>query len=254
MAFAAAVTVMVPLSALSSAPSGADQTYVPLCQGGVDTTPVSGPFHNLTITGQDYVANGSSLTVAGNLIIAPGACLDAFSTANVNVGGNILVGKGSVLALGCSPGAIGPATPPCGNPETGVTITTHDTVGGNIVANQPYAMYLTADTIRGNVVSTGGGPGPSMITFPTKENTIGGNLVIEGWNGGWIGALRNNVRGNVIFSYNTSLVDPDSSEVVSNTVGGNLVCFGNVPAVQFGDSGGTPNTVGGHKVGQCASV
>jgi hypothetical protein len=45
-------------------------------------------------------------------------------------------------------------------------------VGGNIIAEQPLTMYLTADTVRGSVISTGGGPGPTLnpyINFPVKE-------------------------------------------------------------------------------------
>ena len=138
---------------------------------GGDVTAVSGSFHNLTITGNDYVASAESLSVRGNLTIAPGACLDAFSLATVNVGGNILVGNGATLALGCSPGALGPpfGQPPCNG------MTTTDTVGGNIIANQPLTMYLTADTIGGNVISNGGGPGLGLpfVNFPIKRTTSG---------------------------------------------------------------------------------
>ena len=251
-AFAGLLTVITPVVALSVAPASADPTHVPLCPGG-DRTPLSGTYHNLQITGNDYVKG--SLTVRGNLTLAPGACLDAFSLAKVNVGGNILVDKAATLALGCSPGALGPPIqPPCFNK------TTTDTVGGSIVANQPRTMYLTANTIGGNVISTGGGPGlgapprTPYTNFPTKENTIGGNLIIQGWHGAWMGALRNNVGGNMIISNNISAINPDSTEVVTNTVGGNLTCAGNSPAAQVGDSGGAPNTVGGNKLGQCASL
>jgi hypothetical protein len=191
--------------------------------------------------------------VFGNLTIAPGACLDAFSLATVHVGGNLNVGPGATLGLGCSPGALGPPfdQPPCNGQ------TTTDTVGGNIIGNQALSMYLTANIIGGNVISNGGGPGlasDSFVNFPIKENAIHGNLIVQGWQGGWVGALRNNVGGNLIFSKNISVLDPDSSEVVTNVVGGNLICIGNSPAVQFGDSGGTPNTVAGNKLGQCTAV
>ena len=252
-AFVGVFTVLVPVLTLSTAPAMADQTAVPLCPGG-DVTAVHGTHKNLTITGQDYVAS-TGLTVRGNLTIAAGACLDAFSLAPVHVRGSVFVDQGATLALGCSPGALGPPVqPPC-NDET-----TSDTVGGNIVASQPLTMYLTANIIGGSVVSIGGGPGlgapptTPYVNFPTKENTIGGNLVIEGWQGAWMGVLRNNVGGNVIVSNNTSAIDPDSTEVVTNTIGGNLICTGNSPAPQFGDSGGSPNAVGGSKVWQCAGL
>jgi hypothetical protein len=167
---------------------------------------------------------------------------------SVNVGGNIFVGKGAVLALGCSLSATFPPTPCTGS--------TNDTVGGNVIADQPLTMYLTADKIGGNVISNGGGPGLGrpFLNFPIKENDIQGNLIIQGWQGGWSGALRNKVGGNLIYSKNVSALDPDSNEVVTNTVGGNLICVNNSPAVGFGDSGGSPNTVGGQKLGQCVAV
>ena len=162
---------------------------------------------------------------------------------------HVFVGNGSTLALGCSLTAAIISPTPC-------TGSTDDTVAGNVIANQPWTMYLTADTIGGNVVSNGGGPGPGQpyVQFPTKENNIRGNLIIQGWEGGWSGAIRNHVGGNLIYSKNVSVLDTDSNEVVTNTISGNLICQGNSPAVQFGDSGGLPNTVGGRKLGQCASL
>ena len=245
------LSAAVPISAsvLSSTPAGADPVAAPVCPGG-DHIAISGTYHRLTITGNDYVATGATLNVKGSLTIAPGACLDAFSVSTVHVGGSITVEKGAVLGLGCSPGAQGPV-PPCN------TATTTDTVGGSIVAYRPLTMYLTADSIGGSVVSNGGGPGlgkppaTPYTNFPIKENHIGGNLIVQGWKGAWAGLLRNTVGGDVVFNRNKSAIDPDANEVVTNTIGGNLICFGNSPAVQVGDSGGSPNTVGGYKVGQC---
>ena len=146
----------------------------------------------------------------------------------------MLVGDGATLGLGCSPGAIGPK-PPCG------TSRTSDTVGGNIIANQPLTMYLTATSIRGSVVSIGGGPGPVFspyINYPIKENVIGGNLLVAGWKGAWFGVLRNSIGGNAVLLNNVGVTIseethlPDSSEIVSNSISGNLVCFGNQPAAQ----------------------
>jgi hypothetical protein len=216
----------------------------PICSSA--GTSLSGTHGNLTIHGNAYVADGNTLNVRGNLKLASGACLDAFSLGTVHVGGNVSVHRGAVLGLGCTPGSIGPV-PPCG------TTTTDDTVGGSIVAHRALTMYLDGDHIGGNVVSRGGGPGlhGTFLNFPVKDNAIGGNLIVRGWRGGWSGALRNSVGGNLVFSRNASIADPDSNEVLTNTIGGNLVCRGNSPAVQVGDSGGLPNVVGGHKIGQC---
>ena len=46
----------------------------------------------------------------------------------------------------------------------------------------------------------------------------------------------------------------DSTEVATNTISGNLICLFNSPAARPGDSGGLPNTVGGHKIGECSGL
>lgn len=207
-----------------------------LCPG--TATAISGVVnHDLTITGNRFVDVGQSLTVHGNLTIAPGSCLEAF-VGSAAVSGNVRIGKGGVFGLGYGPGAF-------------------YTVGGNVVANQPLSLYLGNATIHGNVVSTGGGD--PHRNFPIKDNTIGGSLIVQGWHGGWIGLLRNKVGGNVIFSHNSAvdlsqLPGEDSSEVVDNVIAGNLLCFGNSPVAQIGDSGGGLNIVSGHAFGECAAL
>ena len=146
------------------------------------------------------------------------------------------------------------------------------TVGGNIVSSlsssptsQPLSLYLSFITVHGNVISNGGGSGPAgpFRNFPIKDNTIDGNLIVQGWQGGWIGLIRNAVGGNVIFSKNASVVledgtpgtDEDANEVQTNTIGGNLICQRNTPAAQVNAiDDGQPNTVGGKKIGQCAGL
>ena len=243
--------------AVSAAPAAADPFAGPkICSSAGPA--VSGSYGNLTIRGNAYVASGKTLIVRRNLRLAPGACLDAFTLGTVHVWGDVLVRRGAILALGCTPGSLGPPIPrpPCG------TTTTSDTVGGNIVAHHEYTMYLDGDSIHGNVISTGGGPGPTRtpyVNFPIKDNVIGGNLIVRGWQGAWFGVIRNTVHGNVVLTKNVGVTTgetglPDSTEVVTNTVSGNLICLGNKPPAQIGDSGGTPNVVGGKKIGQCTAV
>jgi len=243
------VVAMVVAVGIWPAPAGADPFKgPPICSSA--GVAVSGSHGNLTIRGNAYVPGHKTLRVRGNLWVAPGACLDAFTKGTVKVAGNVVVGKGAVLALGCTPQSIGPV-PPCGN------TTTKDVVGGSILADRPLTMYLDGDTIGGNVISNGGGPGlhGTFLNFPVKDNTIGGNLVIQGWRGGWVGSIRNTVAGNVVFSNNKSVADPDSNEVQTNDISGNLVCRGNSPATHVNpDDGGLPNTVAGRKIAQCAKL
>lgn len=240
--------LVVAVGVFASAAAADPHSGPPICSSAGKS--VWGTHRNLTIRGNAYVASGNTLRVRGNLTVARGACLDAFTLGTVHVRGNLVVGNGAILALGCTPNSIGPV-PPCG------TTTTNDTVGGNLIANKPLTMYLDGDHIRGNLASEGGGPGlhGQFLNFPVKDNTIGGNLTVFGWRGGWVGAIRNTVGGRVVFSHNGSVQDPDSNEVQTNTIGGNLVCRGNSPAAHVNPAdGGFPNTVGGHKIGQCAGL
>jgi hypothetical protein len=238
--------VFAVVAGLGAAVAGADPSGgPPVCTTA--GTQLSGTYNTLVVTGNTYVAAGTTLTVRGTLILTPGSCFDAFSLGSVTVGGNVLVGNGALFALGCTPAAIGPGAPCNGQ-------STNDTVGGSIIADRPLTMYLDGNTIRGSLISIGGGPGLNgeFLNFPVKDNKIGGALSMTGWQGGWIGALRNTVGASVVFSDNSG-TDPDSSEVVTNTIGGSLICFGNTPAVQPGDSGGSPNSVRGLKLGQCTA-
>jgi hypothetical protein len=253
--FLLGMSLVVVAVAVWVAPAAADPTAgPPICPGPASgVSPISGTYRDLTITGARYVASGTVLKVRRNLTIARGSCLDAFTLGTVTVRRNVLVAPGATFALGCTPGSLGPplTQPPCDG------MTTNDTVGGSILALSPLTMYLDGDTIRGNVSSVGGGPGLApdapYLTFPVKDNTIDGSVTIWGWHGGWAGVIRNTVGGNVIFARNVSVVDTDANEVVTNTISGNLICFGNSPAVQVGDSGGSPNIVGRKKIGQCTA-
>jgi hypothetical protein len=246
---------MVVLCGVGVSVASADPVSAPLCPSPGKA--LSGHYSNLTVRGNAYVADGATLSVRSNLRLAPGSCLDAFSLGTVHVGDEVVVHQGATLALGCAPGANGPPPlPPCG------LSTTDDTVGGDILALGPQTMYLTAVTVGGSVISVGGGPGAQAVgvSFPVKNMNIHGSLVLWGWHGGWIGALRNHVDGNVVISHNVGSRpgddgQPDSTEVDGNTIGGNLVCLHNAPRARFGDAPPpNVNTVGGRAIGECRGL
>jgi hypothetical protein len=243
-----------------------------VCSGGTAAAPqdiMGGTYGAMTVTGVcrfngDVTINGG-LTVAGGGVLNAHASGVPFMVAKVVVNGGVRVGPGAVLGLG----NYGPPG-----------IKTNTVVNGDIRAWRPLDLYLSGITVHGSVISKGGGPGVSQfLNFPTKDNTIDGDLVMRGWQGGWIGALRNSVGGNLVFARNASVVhetpvgcddndpnaanhctgfapgaDPDSSEVATNSVGGNLFCYGNSPAAQLGDSGGQLNAVTGRAFGECAGL
>ncbi len=259
-------------NAASAAPSG---TYV--CSNG--DIP-SGTYGSVLVAGTCFIPSGT-VAIEGNLTVAPGALLDASTPAGfpgspaplpgiVTVGGNVVVGTGAVLFLGCDPHLF------C------ATATTFgkDVVDGNLTATGALGVVVHGVTIKGNAtllrggggsVMLTGGPGsgacfgitppapwtgdPSLNGTPVysdfEDNAIGGNLSLIGLESCWLGALRNDVGGNVIALHNL-MGDPDANEVVNNTIGGNIACFGNDHVVQFGDSGAAPNIVSGLALGECA--
>ncbi|MGO9873600.1 MAG: hypothetical protein ACLPVY_07345 [Acidimicrobiia bacterium] len=231
----------------------------------------------MLITGVCYMPAGA-IDIRGDLTIAPGALLDATTPgdpagnpllpATVEVGGDVSVGTGAVLLLGCSP-------------NIGCHAVTYDHISGDLTANGALAVVVHSAAIDGNVSLQGGGggvagapesgacflpsnppPAPwsedaavsqgtnaSPVYSDFEDTTIGGDLSVIGLQSCWLGTVRDQVAGNVTFANNT-MSDPDAMEVNKNVIGGNMACWNNLPAVQFGD-GGTPNIVGGYGTGEC---
>ena len=278
----ALIGLMVPPVLMASAASAAPANggaYV--CTGG-NIAP--GTYKSIIVTGICYMPVGT-IIVRHNLTVAPGALLDAVTPgdppgkhpvvpATVLIGGNIFVGKGAVLALGCSPNIA------CSNPP-GISF---DRVGGNITALGALAVVIQSAAIGGNVTVLGGGGGAAggansggcfnTAKFPipapwskdaalsnpktgspqytdVEDSVIGGNLTVAGLQTCWLGSLRDQVGGSVTFTSNVTS-DPDGMEIVNNLVSGNMTCLSNDPAVQFGDGGAAPNLVSGSASGECA--
>ncbi|HBW18403.1 MAG TPA: hypothetical protein DEH11_05005 [Actinobacteria bacterium] len=230
----------------------------------------------MIIAGICYMPAGT-VAVRGDLTVAPGALLDATTPgdpaanpllpATVLVGGNVRVGRGAVLVLGCSP-------------NNGCLSVTHDRIRGNLTGAGALAVVVHSTSIGGSASVLGGGGGAaggaasggcftSPIPAPWSEdpalsnpatgspqytdfedNSIGGSLSVIGVQTCWLGSFRNQVGGSVSFIGDASS-DPDGMELGGNLAGGSLTCLANLPAVQFGDSGAAPNIAGGFAIGQC---
>jgi hypothetical protein len=221
------------------------------CAGG----PIApGSYASLTVSGFCLAAIPGTVNVTGNLTVASGGVLlAAFGASNVTVGGNLVVQPGGILILGCEPFAFTCFDDP--------NLRTNDSIAGNLAADGAVMVLAHADSIGGNVVQSGGGGGlncnllpfgpPAYSTY--EDNTIKGNAIIEGLTTCWAGFFRNTVGGNVNYDNNMTF-DEDGNEIATNTISGSLNCFANDPAIQFGDSRGIPNTVGGKVHGQCTAV
>jgi hypothetical protein len=130
-------------------------------------------------------------------------------------------------------------------------------IGGGVHAVDAASVQIHFATINGGIdIHGGSGPfgSPFDVTWNAiEDNVIHGAVTIEGYDGFWMGFIRNTVSGSVKMRNNT-LVDPDGNEYVTNTIHGSLSCWGNSPAPQIGDSEGSPNDVTGRKAGQCVDV
>jgi len=240
---------------LSGGPAMADaaSTRTPTaytCTGG--DVP-SGNYASITIKGACDVPADAVINVVGNVNIAAGASLDAQSApSTITVGGNVTVAAGSFVGLGCQPPSYtGNSAHECAvEPDGHSTIT----INGNVTAINAVAALLNGITVKGNVTLAGGG---SDIPWSIKNNTIDGNLTVGGQTTDWLGVLLNRIgRNATLVNIAVTDVHPGAPGVyiVRNTIGANLTCLGLTPGVSGGFVPGSVNVVGGHAIGQCASL
>lgn len=272
----AAVTSLVAgtvvLVAGAALPAQADGHPSDICTGTFKAPGVlAGTYKRDLIVSGVCVVNGGAAVIKGDLILAPGSALNATfavndvagtGTSSLTVKGDVKVGPGAFLAMGCEP-KFNPCTDDP-NAGTGGTLTGQNKVFGDVTAVQALGVLLHASTIKGSVSLLGGGGAESCNPpFPgafadlgsppysdAEDNSIGGNLTMTGLTSCWLGALRNSVHGNVFVAGNT-MADPDAMEILANVVRGSIACFANSPAVQYGDSASSPNQVKRRAFGEC---
>jgi hypothetical protein len=164
-------------------------------------------------------------------IIVPAGETCNGTKATIRVTGNVKVESGATFVLGNEENAGG------------------GKIDGSVKAKDAASVQLHFAKVGGSVAIEGG----TGFFSTVEDNVIRGGAHITGYQGFWLGFIRNQVGGSVRLN-NNIMDDPDANEYVSNTIGGNLVCIGDSPAPQVGDSGGSPNVVSGQKIGQCAGL
>jgi len=185
-------------------------------------------------------ANAASATVCTGTL-APGTyhsiVVPAGQTCDLGVGpvhvlAGVRVGQGATFSLGFE---LGPAT---------------GTISGGVVSDNAAQVLVHNARINGGV-RIQGGSGPLGCAAPFapvcftdfEDNTISGGATINGYNGFFLGFIRNHVNGAVTISNN---VVPDQIDIGTNSVHGSLNCSGNSPLENTGSSPGpTPDTVTG---------
>lgn len=240
-------TVILLLSVVGAAePAAAQPSSGPrafICTGG-DIR--AGSYSSVLVKGVCYMPSGT-VVVQHDLTVGPKALLDAITPgdppgsnaqlpATVVVGGNVNVGAGAVLLLGCSPDQ---------SCNGGVN---YDRVAGNLTAVGDLGIVVHSATIGGDVSLLGGGGGVAGGDF--EDATIAGNYTVAGIRTCWLGTFRTRIGGNTTWVGNQTS-DPDGNELAANNTTGSMICLSNRPANQFGDSGGSPNVVGDQAKGQC---
>lgn len=171
-------------------------------------------------------------------IVVPAGDTCNLGVGPVTVQGGVRVGPGSTFMLGYELG-----------PDTG-------TISGGITAYNAAQVQVHNAQINGGVSIEGGagpfasgcplleGPsGPPICFNDFEDNSINGAVTINGYNGIWLGFIRNHDRGTVTISNNNQQFD--QIDIGSNVVHGNLICFNNTPLENTGESPGGPSSVTG---------
>jgi hypothetical protein len=262
--------------AVATASGASPSTYT--CSGTTTAPGTLAGSHSSVVVHGVCEVNAGPARVSHNLVIERGGALVAIFGLNdhtghghssLTVGGNLIVDRGASLAMGCDreyDHAFGhrSANFACADDPhpNRPTLSSHDTVDGSLIAHRPLGVVVHNSTIHGSVTEIGGGGGvnctptgvftlfKSPVYSDYEHLKIGGSLRVTGMSSCWFGAIYLSVHGSMTISRN-KMADPDAMEVVTNTVRGNLTCRGNHPAIQFGDSDGHPNRVGGQATGQC---
>ena len=134
------------------------------CTGTLDAPGVlAGTYRgNVVVTGVCQV-NGGAAVIKGDLILAPGSALNATfalndvakaGTSSLTVRGDVKVGYGAVLGMGCEPNAMPCSDDPAAG--TGGTLTGQNHVFGDVIGSQALAVIIHASTIRGDASLRGG--------------------------------------------------------------------------------------------------
>jgi len=226
---------------------------------------------NVIVSGVCFVNAGPTI-VQGNLTVAAGGVLNATfglndttkkGYSNLTVDGNLFVDAGATVVLGCDPTNSPCSDDPGTTTKNGPTFSSWDWVFGSLIATDPLGAVVHNTFIGKNMSENGGGGGvnctPTGVfaafqspVYSDFENVVvGGNMSITNLKSCWLGSLRDAVHGHFTV-INNKMADPDANEILTNYVNGALTCIGNVPAVQFGDGGGSANVVNGKAYGQCS--
>ncbi|HET9051998.1 MAG TPA: hypothetical protein VFO60_09855 [Candidatus Dormibacteraeota bacterium] len=190
-------------------------------------------------TGAGLVVFGGSLRVDGAVAVgAQGVLASLSNDTPVTIAGAVGVGQNAAFIVGTeTPG--GPLVNSIGGPVTGA--------GASSVQ-----IHNTA--VGGPIRLTGGGGDNAIVDFfsggfpgnfnDLEDDVIGGPVVVTGYQGVWMGIIRDVIHGPMTFTGNTES-NIDEYDIGSDTIDGPATCSDNTPAPNIGESPGAPSTVSG---------
>jgi hypothetical protein len=219
--------------------------------------------------------NAGRAVVGGDLSLAPGSVLLAAFALNdktgsgassLSVRGDLLVGAGATILLGCNPQNFACLDDPNQNRPT---LSSHDTVGGDMISRQPLGVIVHNVSIGDDLTQVGGGGGVnctptgvfklfhSPVYSAYEHASVAGSVTVTGVRSCWMGLVTLHV-GDDMTVLNNHLADPDAIEILANHITGDLACFGNSRTWDSAETGShlfprvsQPNTVGDDRAGQC---
>jgi hypothetical protein len=230
---------------------------------------------NVVVKGACEV-NAGVAVVSGNLNVSQGSVLLAAFALNDKTGsgkssltvhGDLQVGIGATVLLGCNPQNFACLDDPN---QSAPTLSSHDSVGQDMSSYRPLGVIVHNTSIGGDLSQYSGGGGvnctPSgvfkLFNSPVysayEHGSVAGDVNIAGVHSCWLGLATLQVGGGVLIRHN-KLADPDAIEILANHIDGNLVCLGNSRTWDSAEARmghlfprvPQPNTVDGRRGGQC---
>jgi hypothetical protein len=198
-----------------------------------DTTCPPSPASGSTVNGALVVPTSQVCTLSPGVTVTGSVEVQSGATLHLTVGS---VG-GNVEADNCVEMAISPEA----NPGT-------FSVGGNVQIEGCSGSSGFDAGVSGLPIKIGGNFECSDNSAPcfATNGSVKGNLSVDGNSGGGSRIAAVSIGGNAQIDENTG----GTTIIEGNTIAGNLQCQGNTAV----SNEGFPNTVGGHKRGQCAGT
>jgi hypothetical protein len=276
LVFAGAVTGGVLAAGPVTAAGAAVTDHAAVCSG-TPTSPgvLAGTVKSDVVVKGACEVNAGPAVVNGNLRLAPGSVLLAVfglndktgtGTSSLSVRGDLGVGAGATLLLGCDPESFACLDDPN---QDAPTLSSHGSVAGDLTSGRPLGVIVHNTSVGGDVAESGGGGGvtcrpqgvfklfQSPVFSVYDDSSVRGDLRVSGYRSCYLGLARLRVGGDMAV-LNNKLADPDAIEILANHVAGDLVCHRNSRTWDSAETGEhlfprtpQPNTVGGDRAGQC---